>query len=139
MGDITEIVVWRSGDFQIINIIAAHGTIANIQCGPHKPKSLTPLLYCTYYSMLVAGLIYCMCTTSVYLLMFYDLSKCTEKLGCIFTKCICSKCKYIPEKIPISQAVKSANYIKTTDTMKKLRSFLGSAHQKTYSNIKKSK
>ena len=108
-GNITETFSRRSGDFQIMKHNAALGTIANIQCGPHNFTSLTPLVYCIYYSTRVAGLIYCICTTSVFLLMFYDLSKCIDKVGCVFTKCICSKCKYIPEKIP---------YFKTTEICK---------------------
>ena len=43
-GDITETVSQRSGGFQILKHQAAPGTIDNIQCGPHRPTTLTSLL-----------------------------------------------------------------------------------------------
>ena len=42
-GYITETVARRSGDLQIEKHHAALGTIVNMQCGPQKPTSLTPL------------------------------------------------------------------------------------------------
>ena len=44
VGYIAENVARRSGDLQIEKHHAALGTIANMQCGPQKPMSLTPLL-----------------------------------------------------------------------------------------------
>ena len=43
-GYITATVARRSGDLQIEKYHAALGTTANMQCGPHKPTSLTPLM-----------------------------------------------------------------------------------------------
>ena len=56
-------------------------------------------LFTVYTTQSLTGLIYCMCTAAG-VLIFYGFSKSNNMLNFVFTNNLCSKRKYIPEKMP---------------------------------------
>ena len=78
-----------------------------------------------YYLTCVAGLIYCICTTGVSLLMFYGLPNSTDVLDCVFANNRCSKCKYIPGKMPYFRKTEIRKIRKNVDTTKKAKVIFG--------------
>ena len=88
------------------------------------------VVYCVHDTIQLVLQACFVCSTNVSLLIFYGLFKINWHAKFLFHhKSL--KHSTAQEKCVISKKQKFANYVKTADSTKKVRSFSGSAHQKT--------